>query len=84
MNLRELLIGTCILMTAAMNACSQETMAPTHLAQISLAPSRYGELVERLDSALKASGLSRFAAAPGLSGMALTLAFQPAAMRVSG
>lgn len=40
---------------------------PTHFAQISLAPDRYGELVSKLDSAMKASGLSRFGAAPGLN-----------------
>jgi hypothetical protein len=51
----------------AMNACSQETLVPTHYAQLFVVPSRYGELIEKLDSALEASGLSRYAAAPGLN-----------------
>jgi hypothetical protein len=49
-----------------MNACSQESRLPTHLAHITLVPDRYGDLVSKLDSAMKATGLSRYGAAPGL------------------
>lgn len=66
MSLRRMFLGGALLLSSAINACSQEARLPTHLAQIDLEPSRYGDLVSRLDSAMKASGLSRYGAAPGL------------------
>jgi hypothetical protein len=59
-------LGAALLLCAAMSGCTHEAMLPTHLAQIRLDPSRYGDLMNRLDSAMKASGLSRYGAAPGL------------------
>ncbi len=67
MNLRKMLIRVLLLSATAMNACSQESLLPTHLAQISVEPTRYGDLIAKLDSAMKSSGLSRYGAAPGLN-----------------
>jgi len=67
MSLRRKLLGVALLLATAVNACSQEAMVPTHLAQISLAPARYGDLISKLDSMMKASGLSQHGAAPGLN-----------------
>lgn len=57
----------------SLNACSADlqsnlqTMTPTHVAQINLAPRRYSELVAKLDEEMKALGLNRYGASPGLS-----------------
>jgi hypothetical protein len=67
MSVRRKLIGIVLLSVAAVNACSQEAMVPTHLAQINLAPARYDDLKSKLDAAMKDSGLSRYGAAPGLN-----------------
>ena len=67
MNLRRMLVGVLLLSATAMNACSQESLLPTHLAQIGVEPSRYGDLITKLDLAMKSSGLSRYGAAPGLN-----------------
>jgi len=66
MSTGKFFLGAAVLLSAAMSGCSQETKLPTHLAQIRLDPSRYGDLVDGLDSAMKASGLSRYGAAGGL------------------
>lgn len=67
MSLRYLLRALVLLLAMAMNACSHESMGPTHVAQINLEPSRYSELIARLDLEMKAFGLSKYGAAPGLN-----------------
>jgi hypothetical protein len=68
MTLHNFTTAAVLGLAMTMNACSGEmqTMAPTHVAQISLAPTRYGELVAKLDIEMKAVGLSRRGASPGL------------------
>jgi hypothetical protein len=72
MTLHKLAAGVVLGLVLTLNACSRErqtemrSMTPTHVAQINLAPSRYGELVAKLDVEMKAIGLSRYGAGPGL------------------
>ncbi|XVO23242.1 MAG: hypothetical protein HEQ15_12765 [Betaproteobacteria bacterium] len=68
MTLHNFTTAAVLGLAMTMNACSGEmqTMTPTHVAQISLAPTRYGELVAKLDIEMKAVGLSRRGASPGL------------------
>lgn len=66
MSFRKVFLGAVVLLAMAINGCSEESKLPTHFAQIRVDPSRYGDLVDRLDSAMKLSGLSRYGAAPGL------------------
>lgn len=67
MSLRYLLRTLVLVVAMAMSACSHESMGPTHVAQINLEPSRYSELIARLDLEMKAFGLSKYGAAPGLN-----------------
>ena len=48
-------------------SCSSESLAPTYEAKFALEAKRHPELVAELDGALKAYGLQRFGAAPGLN-----------------
>lgn len=68
MNPHKFTAGIVLGLVLTLNACSGEmqTMTPTHVVQLNLAPSRYIEFVEKLDLEMKAIGLSRFGAAPGL------------------
>lgn len=69
MTLHKFMTLVVLGLAMTMNACSREmqNMTPTHLAQITLASSRYGELLAKLDIEMKAVGLSRYGAAPGLN-----------------
>lgn len=67
MSLRNLLRASSLLVAIAMNACSDDSMGPTHVAQVNLEPSRYSELIARLDLEMKSFGLSKYGAAPGLN-----------------
>lgn len=68
MTLHKFTTAAVLGLAMTMNACSGEmqTMTPTHVAQVTLSPTRYGELVAKLDIEMKAVGLSRYGAAPGL------------------
>ena len=69
MTLHKFTTAAVLGLAMTMNACSGEmqTMTPTHVAQVTLSPTRYGELVAKLDVEMKAIGLSRYGAAPGLN-----------------
>ena len=64
---KALLLGFALALSVAASSCSPpENRAPEQVATIAIDPNRYADFLDKLDLAMRANGLSRYGAAPGL------------------